>query len=342
MLRFAERFPGLAFIFDQEPSLWMSWTLSEGTFFEQRREVKFSMNYWVRLYRSGRRIRVDEVRSIRRPIDIPRLLELLPANSLPFIRSLHLRVPFVSYVTYSFVETLDKLSRLERLKLIVQSTPNFHPDHFHRRTKTFTDHRPIDPPGAALRRLSLNNMALFPDSLTAERWVYITHIHVAFGLRRSLPRETSLYDIIHSAPNLTELSTHLAYALSADPFSETFFAVKLDRRYDDWNPGLTLIDIKGGREHVPAFVSSIINHPRAKVHTVSVTLNTSTDDRPNLFIELQSFLDIHKYKARTVLVDLDLMNIVVTMVDGGTTVRNWNLTWRLFDWTDASWVRRPR
>lgn len=336
MLKFGGRFPGLAFIFNQEPSLWMSWTLCQGTFLEQALETRFSMNYWVRLYRSGRQVQV-EVHSSKKAIDISLLVDLIPSQALPFIYSLHLNVPFISYVMYGFRTLLDELSSLKHLKLVVQSYVTFNPGPIHRR-RSFTDHRPLAPGDSAIRSLSLNNLAIFPDSLTTERWLHITRIHLAFGIRRALPQNTSLYDIMYSAPNLAELSAQVAYALRRDSFSGTFFSAPRDKRYLDWHPALTFIDVRGGQEHVSSFVSSIIDHPRSKVHSVNVDFNHDEDEQPNLFAELESFIGILGYQAVHVLVDLDLFNLVVKMVDGKTSVRNWDLSWRLFSWPDDSWV----
>lgn len=339
MYKLAEHSPAFAFLFDQEPSLWMTWTLRCGSFINQRPEVRFSMNYWTRLYRVGRFPRI-QIRANTRPMELECLVKHIPRQSLPFIYSLNLRVPFQSYVTYSFMSLLEDLPGLEELKLIVRSTFKFNPTPFHQQRQTFVDLRPIIRGGAALRSLSLNNMYIRPNGVTVERWSYITSLRLSYGLRRASPRDVSLYDLIFSAPNLTELSLHIAYALREDPFSETFFAVvEKDQRYRDWNPRLTHMEIKGAREHVPTFVESIISHPRAVVQAADVTFHYATDGpKPDLFFEMGSFFNIMRYQARIIKVDIDLMTIVAKMVDGETTVRDWSVSWKLCDSREDSWV----
>lgn len=186
MFRFAERFPGLAFIFEQEPSLWMCWTVRPGAFNDQRPEVRFSMNYWARLYRMGRYPRI-EIRGLLRPLHLENLVQIIPSPSIPFIKSLYLRVSLSSYCLYSFETFLPELRRLEHLKLIVQSGGIFAGDHLHQQNRSFTDHRPISRQCTAIRSLCVNNIAIFPGSLSTERWSHITSLHLAFGLRRAMP-----------------------------------------------------------------------------------------------------------------------------------------------------------
>lgn len=337
MYGLAEHSPAFAILFDQEPSLWMTWTLRVGSFLDQSPEVRFSMNYWTRLYRTRRYSQI-RIRSITTPLELDCFVKIIPRRSLAFICSMQLRVPFHSYVTYSFLSLLDDLPRLRQLKLIVQSTLGFNPTHFDQQRQSFTDHRPIVREGAALRCLSLNNMYIRPNGISIERWLYITSLHLSYGLRRASPRDLSLYDLVFSAPNLTELFVNVAYALRTDPFSETFFAVVTDdKRYEDWNPRITHIDIKGAKESVPSFVESVISHPRAIVRIANVTLHYATDDQPTFF-EMRSFVGVMGYQALIVKVDLDLLNIVAKMVDGRDSVRDWSVTWKLYDYRDLTWV----
>lgn len=332
MWSLSTRFPAFAYIFSRDPHLWMVWHLNLGGVRTQTRQVRFSIGIWMEQYRVGRYLPIA-VRADATIFNIWDVVGQLPPPARQFISSLHLRVSRQSYFNYNFVNLLSITPRLSHLTLAVCRHSVM--ESAIAPPLIFLCDQLTVPHEISLTSLTLHNMVVRPSSLSVERWINITRLRIVY-YRNHPVQHPPLYEVLFAATNLLELFVEVSSTLP--DISRALFLVTNEVRRSSWDPRITVLEVRGDRLHVPAFISSLLSWPRITLQTIRIVYNCGTDLDDRLFYEIPEFLDAMLEEWDAVVVDVDGVSIELVSERYVGGVRRWCIGWKLYDWWRPNWV----
>lgn len=333
MWSLATRFPAFAYIFIQEPRLWMVWTLKTGGIRLNAPQVRFAIALWKDLHEEGRQLPID-VNADSAAFHLRDVVRQLPLVSQPFIRSMRIRISSASYFNYGFANLMSRVPGLKHLSLgVVCSLVS--PHHNATVPSVFRCDQTSVPHVVSLTSISLHNLIIEPNSLSYDRWQNITRLRATYY--RSIPSKyTPLRDILISATNLTDLSVHVGYCVGKT--GRVLFSVSSEHQYPSWESRLSNVDVRGPRKHVPAFITFLLSHPRNNIQTIRVVYNCYPKSVDNLFREVPAFVAATASAWDEVLVDFDDLSVELVSGRHGPGIRRWFVRWRMYSYWRYHWV----
>lgn len=334
MWSLATHFPAFAYVFSDQPHMWMDWVFRPGGFEFQRRDVQFAISLWDSMHRKGRPIPVTVHTFEREVFGLDNLVALLPPPVRSYIRGLSIRISRSSYLEYDITSFLSRVPNVRHLSLSIMGNC---PGPFGRGPVTFLQHTPNPTYDIALTSLSFRNILVPPSMLSEDRWSMLTVLRLDYyrPLHSAVP---PIYTILFITPSLTELTVHVRFGLGV--LSRKLFELSHYSRYLTWTPRLEFVDVQGDRLCVSHFVSSLLRHSLSSIQSVKITYNceSNEDEDDDIFGEIPLFVEALRGWSDCIGVHADEVSVCLSSEQPRTGVRQWVSRWKLYDWWDSNWV----
>lgn len=327
------RFPSFAVLLSQIPHLWMDWVFSSGRIGHQPVSMSFSISLWRELHRQGRSIPIH-IHATRELVQVPTIIQRVPSESLPFIRSLSLYLSHGEYAKSDLRPFLATMPGLADLAIKVGGS-----------TGTF-DQMPAPPVVSTLNRsasvsisnittLTLTGVFLDKAALSQVRFASLTSLRLNRLVQVGL-HCPSIFDIILIAPVLNSLVVQASW--SNLRVQTELFNLPTEDVLRGWTCNISVLEVQGERRDAATFINAILGHPTARIRRLRVGLYCHCRRRDKLFEEIPLFSRELSTYTDVLTVDATTYSLWSTRAPGSSNERDWGIHWQRYDLWKDFWV----
>lgn len=328
------RCPVFAFVFSHVPHLWMDWVIRSGCRRHQPPATAFAVRLWRKLHRNGRSIPIT-VHAASLAVRTGALSYYLPAESLPFIKSLNLRLSPLQFVDRNLHGFLSGIGNLTSLGLsLCETYPDFDSTPLPNISYPIT--RPVIVAISSLTSLTL--YGIFFDKPTIEQTYFasLVSLHLHNIRLRPSRMNPSIFGVLSSAPFLQELTvrTHWVYRRS----QAALYAPPTEAFLKSWVCRLQVVDIEGERGDVVRFMDILLRRPDTRFRCVRLALFCHVNRRDGLFQELPSLIGEIVDESDALNVNVDRHSFTSRWITPCGVAHERCIEWRMYDQWQEYWV----
>lgn len=319
----------------------MDWVLQGGRRTRQTHAARFAIDLWLDIRRRpyGKSHKVD-LHITDPPFSYCEILELLPRESLPFIRSIEIQLDRDTLSSASTRLFLSRFPHLTDLKVDVvdralASSGMFGPPSS---TPVFVDDPLVsdDDGDLSLTSLSMVGSALSVEVARCLDMANITHLQLTdqvIGDRVHL----SFFSILRAAPNIRHFTFHMHWMYP--PETSQFWQLPTDDH--EYASSLRSVDIAGDKRDVVGVVNRLTKKDVVRLTHINVTLFCDPYDSLPSFDEIAAFTTELTTEADHICVEGGMLRVSSKRSEYRADLVDWMVQWKLVTISHGFWVRYP-
>lgn len=331
------RYPSFAFVIMHSPHLWMDWIFESGGRVKQPIATVFAISLWRKLHRGGRSIPIT-VHAMQTAVRTSALAYYLPSESLPFIRSIYIRLRRGLFLNCDLRVFLDGLPNTTSLALSVcDNHSDF--DLTPVPCMTATMGHPLATTMSSLSSLTLSGICFDKPTIARTHFGALTSLRL-YDIRFWPTMEApSLFDILLSTPVLRELAVRVHW--SRPRSQRLLFGLPSGTSSTGLVSQLRAVDIEGERGCTVPFLKTLLGGLDTSLLHLRVVFFCYARHRCDMFQEFPSVIREIAERCTALSVDVDCHSFLARWNTASGVFYERSIEWRLYDlWADY-WVSVP-